>query len=114
LIVPDDGDVILTNDRADGFITDPQIILFPNSPNEVCEVTGRWSGDLSDPLPAGCMSGDDISLMVLSYINQDFQNTTGIDFNFDWSFGRGANAWNVGLNGTYVDTYELTSEGQVF
>ena len=106
LIVTEDGTIIMANDAADGFITDPRIILQSGAPNEVCEVTGG-SG-------ANCISIDDIALLVLSYVNQDFMKTSGIDFNFDWRFGSGANNWNIGLNGTYVDKYTLTSEGEVF
>lgn len=106
LIVTEDGTVIMANDAADGFITDPRIELFPGAPNEVCEVTGNTGPT--------CISIDDIALLHLSYVNQDFMKTSGVDFNFDWHFGSGANDWNVGLNGTYVDKYTLTSEGQVF
>lgn len=106
LIVTEDGTVIMANDAADGFITDPRIELFPGAPNEVCEVTGNTG--------PSCISIDDIALLRLSYVNQDFMKTSGIDFNFDWRFGSDANQWNVGLNGTYVDKYTLTSEGRVF
>jgi iron complex outermembrane receptor protein len=106
LIVTEDGTVIMANDAADGFITDPRIDLFPGAPNEVCEVTGGTG--------ANCISIDDIALLHLSYVNQDFMQTSGIDFNFNWNFENGANNWNIGLNGTYVDKYTLTSEGQVF
>jgi len=106
LIVTEDGTVIMANDAADGFITDPRIILQPGAPNEVCEVTGGAGPQ--------CISIDDIALLILSYVNQDFMKTSGIDFNFDWRFTSGANTWNIGLNGTYVDKYTLTSEGEVF
>jgi iron complex outermembrane receptor protein len=106
LIVTEDGTVIMANDAADGFITDPRIQLFPGAPNEVCQVTGNTG--------PSCISIDDIALLTLSYVNQDFMKTSGVDFNFDWHFGGGANDWNIGLNGTYVDKYTLTSEGEVF
>jgi iron complex outermembrane receptor protein len=106
LIVTEDGTVILDNDAADGFITDPRIELFAGAPNEVCEVTGNVGPQ--------CISIDDFALFRLSYVNQDFMKTSGIDFNFDWRFETGASQWNLGLNGTYVDQYSLTSEGQVF
>jgi iron complex outermembrane receptor protein len=106
LIVTEDGTVILDNDAADGSIDDPRIELFPGSPTEVCEVTGN--------VGPTCISIDDFALFRLSYVNQDFMKTSGIDFNFDWRFESGANNWNIGLNGTYVDDYTLTSEGQVF
>jgi hypothetical protein len=104
--VTEDGTVIMANDAADGFITDPRIILQPGAPNEVCEVTGGAGPQ--------CISIDDIALLILSYVNQDFMKTSGIDFNFDWRFTSGADTWNIGLNGTYVDKYTLTSEGEVF
>ena len=31
-------------------------------------------------LPPGCVTGDDIQVVKLSYINQDFQKTSGLDF----------------------------------
>jgi outer membrane receptor protein involved in Fe transport len=108
LIVTEDGQVILNNDIADGFIDDPRITLFPGAPNEVCEVTGTPAGGPT------CVTGDDIALFTLSYINQDFQNTAGLDFNFDWRFSGAGSEWGVGLTGTYVDKFDLTSEGQVF
>ena len=108
LIVTEDGNVILNNDIADGFINDPRITLFPGAPNEVCEVTG------TAPTSPTCVTGDDIALFTLSYINQDFQKTSGLDFNFRWQFSAGGSDWGIGLAGTYVDTYELTSEGEVF
>jgi iron complex outermembrane receptor protein len=106
LIVTEDGTIIMANDAADGFITDPRIELFAGAPTEVCEVTGNAGPQ--------CISIDDIALLRLSYVNQDFMKTSGIDFNFNWTFTSGANDWNVGFNGTYVDEYELTSEGEVF
>jgi iron complex outermembrane receptor protein len=106
LIVTEDGTVIMANDAADGFITDPRIVLAQGAPNEVCEVTGE--------VGAQCISIDDIALLRLSYVNQDFMKTSGFDFNFDYRFETGTGDWNVGLNGTYVDKYTLTSEGEVF
>lgn len=107
LIVTEDGTVIMANDAADGQITDPRIELFPGSPTEVCEVTGG-----SGPQ---CITIDDIALLHLSYVNQDFMKTSGLDFNFDWQLGNGgANTWGIGFNGTYVSEYKLTSEGRVF
>lgn len=106
LIVTEDGTVILENDAADGFITDSRIDLFDPTQNEVCQVTGNTGPQ--------CINIDNFELFRLSYVNQDFMKTSGIDFNFDWRFGSGANNWNIGLNGTYVDDYTLTSEGRVF
>jgi hypothetical protein len=72
----------------------------------VCEVTGS--------VGPTCISIDDIALLRLSYVNQDFMRTSGIDFNFDWRFSSGASDIGIALTGTYVDKYTLTSEGQVF
>ena len=115
LIVAEDGNVILSNDIKDGYINDPRIVLYPGSPNEVCEVTGRWDPTSGAPLPAGCVTGDDIQVMKLSYINQDYQKTAGVDFGFNWKYSaNNGNTWGLGLNGTYVSKYDLTSEGQLF
>jgi outer membrane receptor protein involved in Fe transport len=110
LIVPEDGDVILVNDMTDGFIADPRIRLFPNAANEVCEIS-RGAFDPNDP---ACMTGDDFDIFILGYVNQDFQETSGIDFNFDYRFSAAGSDWGIGLNGTYTDKYDLTSEGQLF
>jgi len=101
---------------ADGVMNDPRIRLFDGAPTEVCEVTRGYVYDpVNSPVaPAGCVTGDDIELMILSYINQDFQRTSGLDFNFDWRFAGAGSEWGLGLFGTYVTEYELTSEGQVF
>ena len=40
LIVTEDGDVIVRNDMQDGYLTDPRVVLYPGSPNEICEITG--------------------------------------------------------------------------
>lgn len=114
LIVTEDGDVIVRNDMQDGFLTDPRIVLYPGSPNEICEITGRWDPSTMPTPPPGCVTGDDIQVVKLSYINQDFQKTSGLDFGFNWRFRGDAGDWGVGLNGTYVNKYDLTSEGQVF
>jgi len=71
----------LTADLADGFITDPRIVLNPGAPNEVCEITGRWKPG-SGPRPANCMSGNDILQFTTTYVNQGFLNTDGIDYDF--------------------------------
>lgn len=116
LIVPEDGQVVLLNDIADdGFINDPRIVLNPGvTAREVCEATGRWSPTSGLPLPAGCIRGTDMSYFQLAYINQEFQKQSGIDFGFNWRFSNAAGDWRIGLNGTYITEFELTSEGEVF
>jgi len=105
-VSPDD---ILLADMADGFITDPRIELFPGRPNEVCEITGRWSGNLADPLPAGCMTGFDISLFKSSYINQNTVQTDGVDFTVSYQMDMsGGGAFGIRLNGSYVNKYAGT------
>jgi outer membrane receptor protein involved in Fe transport len=59
------------------------------------------------------VTGDNIALFTLRYVNQEFQKTSGLDFDFGWRFGS-ASDWGVGLGGTYVSEYELTSQGRVF
>jgi len=112
LITQEGSQAILLLDRADGFITDPRIILREGAPNEVCEVTGRWSGVLSVPRPAGCMSGFDVQLFKTTYINQAFQNTAGLDFVFSYDFEALGGAWNAKLLGTWTGTYEMETAGK--
>lgn len=106
-VSPDD---ILLADWADGFIDDPRIELFPGRPNEVCEITGRWSGNPADPLPPGCMTGFDIALFKSSYINQNIVETSGVDFTIDWRRDlAGGGQFGIRLIGTYVDRYAGTA-----
>ena len=122
LIVPEDGQVVLLNDIADdGLVNDPRIVLLPGSPNQVCDTSLPGSNNTWDPnapgpnpLPAGCMDGLDIEFMRLSYINQDFQNTAGLDFSFNYRFTTAASDWGIGLTGTLTDEYDLISEGIIF
>ena len=120
LIVQEDADVVLRNDIADGYLNDPRIQTFPNANTEVCEVTGRWDpakaadGSYVNPLPPGCATAFDIQLFRMGYVNQDYQKTNGVDFNFTYSFAAGSNEYALGLNGTWTPTYDLTSEGTLY
>jgi iron complex outermembrane receptor protein len=114
LVAAESGDVVLAQDEADGYITDPRIILFPGSPNEVCEVTGRWDPNSGAPLPAGCLSGFDVERFNMSYVNQDFQKTSGVDFSFAYNSQSRAGQWGLTLNGTYINKYDLTTNGVLF
>ncbi|MDT8398809.1 MAG: TonB-dependent receptor [Pseudomonadales bacterium] len=112
LVAAETADLILLADMADGFITAPQIVLRDGVPNEVCEVTGRWSG--SGPLPAGCISGNDIQTFVTSFINQDGQNTNGLDFTLDYRFDALGSEWGARVNATWTNQYNIFSSGQKF
>ena len=96
LVVADDGNTVLLNDIADGFIDDPRILLRAGVGNEVAT-----------------LSGADIVGANLSYRNQDFLNTDGIDFNFNYNFDAGGNNFRVNLTGTNTLSYEFTTEGAV-
>lgn len=111
LINQENAQAILVLDRADGFITDPRIVLVPGAPNEVCEVTGRWSGNPADPRPDDCMSGFDIELFRTTYINQDFQETAGLDFVFDYDLETRGGQWNARLVGSWTHKYDMTVAG---
>ena len=54
-------------------------------------------------------------LYDLSYINQDFWKTSGVDLGlaFDGP-DSGAGQWGVSFNGSYILEYDITSESQVF
>ncbi|MFZ9585700.1 MAG: TonB-dependent receptor plug domain-containing protein [Pseudohongiellaceae bacterium] len=113
LITQEQSQAILLLDRADGFITDPRIILRDGAPNEVCEVTGRWSGRASDPRPANCMSGFDVQLFRTTYINQAFQKTEGLDFVFNYEFDALASQWSARLLGSWTTKYDMDVQGKV-
>lgn len=110
LIVGEDANVILTQDMSDGYLNDPRIVLYDGAPSEVCEVTGRWDGSSSTPLPTGCVTGFDIEQFKTNYINQDYQKTAGWDYTMNYSFEFGGSDMMLSLAGTYTPTYELTSE----
>ncbi len=113
LITAEGAQAILLLDRADGFITDPRIQLRDGASNEVCEVTGRWSGKLTDPRPANCMSGFDVQLFTTTYINQAFQKTSGLDFTFSYDFEALGSAWKARLLGTWTDKYDMDVQGKL-
>ena len=97
LVVAEDADVVWNNDLKDGYINDPRIILRTGAPNKVSEMVAA-----------------DIAGFEFAYINQDFQNTDGVDFNFDYRFSAGANDFGINLSGTKTLGYEMTTEGAVF
>ena len=106
---------ILTADLADGFITDPHIVLNPGAPNEVCEVTGRWRPG-QGVRPATCMSGNDILQFNTTYINQGFLRTSGVDYDFRYrlrpeSLGL---QFSFRLYGTYTREYQLQQGGVTY
>ncbi len=97
LVVAEDADVVWNNDLKDGYINDPRIILRTGAPNKVSEMVAA-----------------DIAGFEFAYINQDFQNTDGVDFNFDYRFSAGENDFGINLSGTKTLGYEMTTEGAVF
>jgi iron complex outermembrane receptor protein len=113
IINQEGAQAILLLDRADGFITDPRIILREGAPNEVCEVTGRWSGKPADPRPANCMSGFDVQLFKTTYINQAFQNTEGLDFVFSYDWQALESEFSAKLLGTWTSKYDMEVQGKV-
>ena len=105
-----DPDEIFLADIADGFITDPRIELFPGVPNEVCEVTGRWSGSQDDPLPADCIDGFDIALFKSSFVNRNAVVTSGLDVAIDWRHElAGGNLLGVRLLAAYVNSFKIST-----
>ncbi len=115
LITQEQAQAILQLDRADGFITDPRIILREGAPNEVCEVTGRWKLPASptNPRPVNCMSGFDVQLFKTTYINQAFQNTSGVDFTFSYDFDALGSQWTAKLLGTWTHKYDMDMQGRL-
>jgi iron complex outermembrane receptor protein len=104
-----DPDEILVADQADGFITDPRIELFPGRPNEVCEFSGRWSGDPADPLPAGCMTGFDIALFKSSFVNRNSLETSGVDLRVDWRTDMAGGEFGIRLLANYTDSFAISN-----
>lgn len=114
LVVQEGGDIILVEDMADGFITDPRLVLRPGRPNEVCEITGRWDGVNVTTRPDDCITGFDFQTFVTSYVNQDFQETSGLDFSIDYDWDAMGAEWGINLTGTWTSTYDIYSTGQRF
>lgn len=95
LIRPEDGQILLDADIADGTIDNPRIHLDPSAgTNVVADLTAT-----------------DILGATLTYVNQDYQKTAGIDFSFNWAFSSGAHDFDVTLSGTKTLTYDLTVNG---
>ena len=113
IINSEGAQALLLLDRADGFITDPHIILRDGAPNEICEVTGRWSGKAADPRPANCMSGFDVQLFKTTYVNQAFQNTEGLDFVFSYDMEALGSKWTTKLLGTMTTKYDMDVQGKL-
>lgn len=95
LIRPEDGQMLLDADIADGTIDNPRIHLDPSAGTNV----------VAD------LVATDILGATLTYVNQDYQKTTGIDFRFSWDFTSGPNDFGVTLSGTKNLTYDLTVNG---
>jgi hypothetical protein len=110
LINQENAQALLVLDRADGFITDPRIVVREGAPREVCEVTGRWFPPASPTnlRPDDCMSGFDIELFSTTYVNQDFQETAGLDFTFSYDWEGLGSEWNVRLLGSWTHKYDMT------
>ena len=113
LIAAENAQQILTADLADGYITDPHIILNPGVPNQVCEVTGVWKPG-QGPRPANCMSGNDILEFVTTYVNQGFLHTNGIDYDFKYRFKAGGLQFPLRLYGTYTHEYLIQQGTTVY
>ncbi len=107
LVTQEDADVILAQDMADGYITDPRIVLRAGSSNKVCEFFDpSYKG--GDP---NCMSGFDVRVFNLTYFNQDYQETSGLDFRFNYKFDALNSQWGLSLTGAYTTKYKLTTTG---
>ncbi|HEY4212094.1 MAG TPA: TonB-dependent receptor [Steroidobacteraceae bacterium] len=113
LIAAENAQQILTADLADGYISDPHIILNPGVPTQVCEVTGVWKPG-QGPRPANCMSGNDILEFVTTYVNQGFLHTNGIDYDFKYRFKAGGLQFPIRLYGTYTHEYLIQQGSTVY
>lgn len=116
LVVAEDPDILLTRDMEDGFMDDlpNKIVLREGVPTEVCEVTGRWDPDSGMDAPSDCFRGTDIQTIVTSFLNQDFQNTAGFDFNAEYNWGAMNSDWRLRLNGVVTTKYDVSTTGEVF
>ena len=113
IINQETASAIWLQDRADGFITDPRIVLAAGAPNEVCEVTGRWNGQATTPLPAGCLTGVNVVLFNTTYVNQAFQETSGVDYNFSYNWEALGSEWTARLLGSWTQTYDMMVGNQI-
>ncbi|HEX7080188.1 MAG TPA: TonB-dependent receptor [Gammaproteobacteria bacterium] len=115
LVTAESAQGLIETDMADGFLDNPQIVLFDDAPNpaEVCEVTGRWDPNSGEPAPDDCVTGVDIATVITSFINQDFRETAGVDFTLNYDFFGLGSDWNLRLTGVYTDKYEISTDGLV-
>ena len=117
LIVPESASAVFYADLADGFFTDPRIVLPAGAPNEACEITRADQDPVPTPgsHPDECLSGFDVLLYDLSYINQDYWQTSGVDVGLTFNIEDASGAqWGVALNGGYILEYDITSEARLF
>lgn len=115
LVAAQNAQQILTADEADGFITDPRIVLAPGAPNEVCEITGRWKPG-QGPRPANCMSGNDILQFTTTYVNQGFLHTHGFDYDFKYRVKADSLGvqFPMRLYGTFTQEYLMNQGGTIY
>jgi len=105
-VSPDD---ILLEDIADGFVDDPRNQVFPGRPREVCEITGRWDGVDTTTRPDDCITGLDFQLFNSSYVNRDTVETSGFDYNIDFSMELAGGEAGLRLSGVHVNKYAGTA-----
>ena len=105
-VSPDD---ILLEDIADGFVDDPRNQVFPGRPREVCEITGRWDGVDATTRPDDCITGLDFQLFNSSYVNRDTVETSGFDYNIDFSMELAGGEAGLRLSGVHVMRYAGTA-----
>ena len=110
LIESEDAGAVLFNDLADGRIDDRERIILPAHVTNPC-FDGRDSS--GNYIECGDLSAGDILGFKVSYINQAFLNTDGVDIGVDYRFDMGSNNFGLSLDLTQTLSYELPSGGDI-
>ena len=110
LIESEDVGAVLFNDLADGRIDDRERIILPANVMNPCFDGQDSRGNY---IECGDLAAGDILGFRVSYINQAFLNTDGVDLGVDYRFDVGSNNFGLRLDLTQTLSYELPSGGDI-
>ena len=106
LIFRENPDIVALQDvEADGIFGNDPRVLTRN--NESLPVTPSGQGDLNWLAPLGSAGIDIVEGYALTFTNQEFLNTSGIDFSIDYDFEAFGGDVGLSLDGTYTLDYEI-------
>ena len=110
IIVQESANIIIRADAADGIISDPRIKLSPTVTNPCVRETSPGSGTYT---ACGDLTTNEIIGFEISYFNDAFLNTDGVDLGIDYRFESGPNNFGLRLNATQTLSYEIPGVGGI-